>query len=109
MIEIGYLAASFSAGVVVTSTFLIGVHRRLVARVLRHDRMENVADNLEKRRMATDFGIDEMPRRGSGPDADESNLFEVRPGAMHLAHLATKRGKKLPNEVDPQQNPTTLD
>ncbi|AVD99690.1 membrane protein [Mycobacterium phage Cuke] len=109
MIEIGSLAIGFSVGLITSSILLIGVQRRLTARVLRHAKMEATADDLEKRRLATDFGIDELPRLGTGPIADESNLFEVRPGRMHLAHLATKRGKKLPESVDQQQNPTTLD
>ncbi|AYN58024.1 hypothetical protein HWB90_gp115 [Mycobacterium phage Fowlmouth] len=96
MVELSYLALGFASGTIITSSILIGVQRRLVARILHNAQMEAVATDLETRRLAHDFGIDEMPRPGMGPDADESSLFEVRPGAMHLAHLATKRKKNTP-------------
>lgn len=103
--DIAWYAGGLATGLVIAWR----IHRRLLNRISKHSSLETLTNDLEKRREAYDSDRDTEIPPGAGEPGDQSNLFAVHPGAMHLAHLAEKRSENRAKSLDLGQDSTTLD
>lgn len=105
---IAIFSLGFILGLLLSSLAALSISRRLFNRLKNNFHLEEISDDLERRRAARDFGRTERIQQGAGPAGIETNLFPARPGRAVLNRLSEKRATKLPKGVDTDQDSTTL-
>lgn len=104
---IGPYAIGFAIGIFGAPFFSVWVMWRMSRRLARHQELERIADDLEKRRAARDSGRESEIREDAGPAGSQSNLFAIHPGKLELNRRKEKR-EMLANDLAPWQNSGTL-
>ena len=90
---IGPYAIGFVAGIFVSPFISVYIFGRLMQRFARQAQMERTANDLEKRRAATDSGRDSQLPADMGPEARETNLFVIHPGKLETNRRQENRRK----------------
>lgn len=104
MSSVTWFLIGLGTGFVLNTLVALRFSWRFVVRLRQADHLETLAETLEKRRAARDFGRQDQVRPDAGLAGNETNLFPARPGRQVLNRLA----EKLPKGVDTQPDSTIL-